>query len=75
MKYRLPETRYRLMPSPLAMAEWIEIPEGGQNSPPPKSPLAMAEWSEIAKVYANAIFSSSPLVMAEWIEIHHFDIE
>ena len=56
--------------SPLAMAEWIEIPMSCPTRTLGRSPLAMAEWIEIITGETVPLLNvASPLAMAEWIEI------
>ena len=56
--------------SPLAIAEWIEIPSAFFPSLTFVSPLAIAEWIEIpVPPLPLATPRSSPLAIAEWIEI------
>ena len=55
--------------SPLAMAEWIEIPVACVLPVDISSPLAMAEWIEIHMWRRHSGQPASPLAMAEWIEM------
>ena len=55
--------------SPLAMAEWIEMPRSVDCRLSGMSPLAMAEWIEIEVIHTSIRILWSPLAMAEWIEM------
>ena len=61
--------------SPLAIAEWIEIPGSLAAAYTIPSPLAIAEWIEINPAQGPACYARSPLAIAEWIEIIHIPVD
>ena len=69
MKCRNVNSNHLDIMSPLAMAEWIEIPTYLLMYPLIRSPLAMAEWIEMLHRLYHFLIHLSPLAMAEWIEI------
>ena len=62
------------IPSPLAIAEWIEIPSPVFCKTRILSPLAIAEWIEIMGIFCFITVIMSPLAIAEWIEIPLIDL-
>ena len=61
--------------SPLAIAEWIEIPSPVFCKTRILSPLAIAEWIEIMGIFCFITVIMSPLAIAEWIEILQRSLE